>query len=217
MRATGGGAASSRGSRDPAMGELAATVGRGTQEQPLMMAVLQGLTELSMDVADLKGAVYQSYEGPEDWSYVEMGMSYKKVYGKKCQEAKGTKQIVGHVKNYVMAAMFMAHAKDPDVSQQDKDRMEELVGKKLRGQDNKLHIENARQLEELVAHCQTVQGKKQSYINLKMKDTSEAKEVEQLLETALLKKGKRQQDPPPMRAVQRELKNTLMEARKARG
>ena len=157
-----------------AMGSLPATVGKGDYEQPLMMAMLQGMNELALDVADMKGAIYRSWEGPADWSYVTQGISYRKEYGKKRQEAKGTQARVGHVKNYILAAMYMACKADKEVAEEDKKRLEEIIGKFLRDADGKLQLENATNLEHLVAHCQVIQGKKKSYINILMREGDEA-------------------------------------------
>ena len=76
------------------------------------MAVIQGMQGLAMDVQDLKGATYRSWVGPDDWTYVTETLKFRKEYGKMCQQAKGTKTIVGHVKNYVMAGLFMAYKRD---------------------------------------------------------------------------------------------------------
>ena len=123
------------------MGTLPDRVGTGDHEQPLMMAVLQGITELSMDVADLKGAIYnKSYEGPAEWRYLKEAIEYKKSYVKKCQEAKGSGTVVGHAKNYVLAGMYMAYKRDPENSKDKKYRMEELVGKLLRDDGMKLDL-----------------------------------------------------------------------------
>ena len=195
------------------LGNLPERVGMGDHEQPIMMAVLQGITELSMDVADLKGATYESYEGPAEWRYLKEAIDYKKSYGKKCQEVKGSGTVVGHAKNDVLAGMYMAYQRDPENSKEKKDRMEELVGKLLRDDGNKLDLNRARGLEKLVAHCQVIPGKKKSYVNLKMRD-GPGEEVEKLLEEALLREGSRQWDPPPSRSVQRDLKTAMIQARK---
>ena len=86
------------------------------------------------------------------------------------------------------------------------------MGKFLRDADNKLQLDNAHKLEHLVGHCQVIQGKKKSYINILMRD-GDGMEAGELLEMAFSKLGKRQWDPPPGRAVQRELKEALRGAR----
>ena len=195
------------------MGNLPTEVGEGVHSQPLMMAVIQGITELSMDVADLKGATYKSYEGPADWRYIREAVDYKKTYGKRCQEAKGTSKVVGHVKNYVLAGMFMSYKRDPTNSVAEKERMEELIGKLLRDDSGKLDLENSKNLDRLVAHCQVIPGKKKSYVNLKMRE-GDGEEVDRMIEKALLREGARQWDPPPPRAVHKELKNAMTKARR---
>ena len=162
----------------------------------------------------MKGAVYKSWELPVESSYVKVAIEYKKLYGKKCQEAKGTSARVGHVKNYVLAAMFMGYKKDAGNEDRKKERMEQIVGTQLRDDEGQLNIDKAIKLEKLVAHCQVIPGKKKSYVNMLMRD-GEGKEVEELLSEVFEKEGKRQWDPPPSRAVQRELKEALQKARRA--
>ena len=196
-----------------AMGSLPARVGKGEHEQPLMMAVLQGMQDLSMDVQDLKGAIYRSWEGPPEWTYVMKAVEFRKEYGKMCQQAKGTLTRVGHVKNYVLAGMFMAFKQDKQNTPEDQEEMERIIGKKLRDAEGTLQLKLAKDLDELVAHMQVVQAKKACYINLKLRE-GEGKKVEELLEKALAREGKRQWDPPAPKPVLRELKEVQ---RKARG
>ena len=197
------------------MGNLPSRVGTGDHEQPLMAAVLQGMQELTMDVQDLKGVVYRSWEVTRGCSYVAKGIEYRKSYGQRCSECRGSRIRVGHVKNYVLAAMYMAYKADRENAPAKRERMEELVGKKLRGEDGKLDLANAIKLEELVAHLQVVQGAKKSYINIKMRE-GVGREIEELLEEAFARSGERQWDPPPGRKVQKELKDALREARRGR-
>ena len=67
------------GSNGDPMGNLPATLGEGEYERPLMEAILVALRDLSMDVQDLKGAVYMSWELERDSEYVTEGMKMKEA------------------------------------------------------------------------------------------------------------------------------------------
>ena len=129
-----------------------------------------------------------------------------------CQQARGTKTTVGHVKNYVFAGMFMAYKKDKRNTTEVQEEMAALLGKRLRDEDGTLQLRRATRLEGLVAHCQVVQAKRACYVNLLLRE-GEGKKVEQLMERALARDGRRQLDPPMPRPVLRELKEAYLTAR----
>ena len=106
----------------------------------------------------------------------------------------------------------MAYKKDKRNATAEQEEMEELVGKKLRDGNGELQLRLATKLEDLVAHCQGVQAKKACYINLLMRD-GDGKRVEQLMERALGRDGKRQWVLPAPKPVLRELKEAYRTAK----
>ena len=77
----GGSGAGSNADLAAIQGHLPTMVGSGEHAQPLMEAMVQGMRDLAMDVADLKGTMYHSWEGPKDWQYVLKGVTYRQHYG----------------------------------------------------------------------------------------------------------------------------------------
>ena len=76
----GGGSAGDPTLAQTMLGTLPSTVGSGEHEKPILEADLQGMRDLSMDVQDLKGATYLSWELERDSEYVTLGMEYKEQY-----------------------------------------------------------------------------------------------------------------------------------------
>ena len=68
-----------------------------------------------MDVQDLKGALYHSWELEKDSQYITLGMQYKEQYSQDCRENKGKGVDLGHQKNYIFAGLLMAMKKDKDL------------------------------------------------------------------------------------------------------
>ena len=97
------------GTLEAARRALPETIGEGEHQQPLMMGVLQAVRELAHDVQDLKMTAYNYWEGPVDWTYVKMALDYRREYGIACSNARGTSRKVGAVKNYLLAALYMAY------------------------------------------------------------------------------------------------------------
>ena len=199
-----------------ALGNLPATVGKGEFEQPLMEAVLSGMRDLAMEVADLKGAIYHAWEGPPEWDYVTKGIEYRKHYSDQCRAAKGTGTSLGHMKNYVAMGLVMAYRGDKTNSRESNLAMEELVGQRLRNKERKMDLMNARQLADLVAHCQVVKTKKKSFVNILGTNTPEGQRFMTLIEAALEKEGTRQWDPAPSKPVHKDLKIALETAKRHR-
>ena len=142
------------------LGNLPARVGQGDHEQPILQAVLQGMRDLSMDMQDIKGAMYHSWEMPDGCPYVDSAMDYKMNYSEACRKARGTGTNLGHQKNYIMMGIFLAFQADTDNSPKDKQVMEDILGTKLRNEDKKLDLGNAKELADIVAHCQVVKTKR---------------------------------------------------------
>ena len=67
------------------MGNLPAVVGTGEHQKPIMEAVLMGLRDISMDMQEVKGALYFSWELGPDSMYVTKGMEFKEAYSKECR------------------------------------------------------------------------------------------------------------------------------------
>ena len=67
-------------------------------------------------------------------------------------------------------------------------------GEETKGRDGTLQLRSARAPEDLVAHCQVVQAKRACFANL-LKREGGGKKVENLLERARARDGKRQWGP----------------------
>ena len=74
------------------LGNLPTTVGKGEFERPIMEAVLPGVRDLAMGVADLKGTIYHAWEGPPEWEYATKGMKDRKHYSDQCRAFKSMHQ-----------------------------------------------------------------------------------------------------------------------------
>ena len=195
------------------LGNLPVKVGQGDHEQPILEAVLQGMRDLSMDMQDIKGAMYHSWEMPDGSPYVDLAMDYKGIYSEACKKARGTGTNLGHQKNYVMMGIFLAYQADGDNSPKEKEVMEELLGTKLRNADKKLDIGNAKDLADIVAHCQVVKTKRKGFMNILMRGDKGVAAFK-LLEKALDREGHRQWDPPPPKPVHKDLKMAVEQARR---
>ena len=113
-----------------------------------MEAMLVAMRDLAMDVADLKGVVYHAWEGPAEWAYVEKGVEYKKHYSERCREARGTGTRLGHMKNYIAFGMYLAYRGDREAPPEDRKRMGDLVGARVRDTEGKMDLMNAKNLDE---------------------------------------------------------------------
>ena len=91
-------AAGSSGSKE-ILGSLPTTLGEGEHERPMIEAILVALRDLSMDVQDLKGAVYMSWEMERDSVYITEGVKMKEHYSEDCKKSKGQGISLGHQKN----------------------------------------------------------------------------------------------------------------------
>ena len=101
------------------------------------------------------------------------------------------------MKNYIALGMYLAYRGDREVPTEDRKRMGDLVGARVRDVEGKLDLMNAPKLEDLVAYCQAVKTKKKCFINLMGTDTEAGRTWMELMEKALAKEGKRQWDAPP--------------------
>ena len=130
-----------------------------------------GMRDLAMDVQDLKGAVYHSWEMDKDSHYITRGMEWKDYYTQEVRRTKGQGVNLGHMKNYMMTGLYQAYCKDKDAGEAGRKRMQELVGTLARDDNNKIAISKAKNLEHLVAHCQVVRTKKKGFINILLRGT----------------------------------------------
>ena len=195
------------------MGSLPARVGKGEHEKPLLEAMVQGMRDLAMDVTDLKGAFYMSWELPRDPNYVTRGMEYKEAYGKACRDIKGKGQNIGHQKNYVFMGLFIALKEDKDVSEEDQKTLEKIIGSKLRDSTtNTLSLKEVKSISGIIGHCQVVRPEKKGFINLHFKGP-EGMVVQKRMEEAMDREGDRQGDGGPPKPVFRDLEDALAKAR----
>ena len=174
---------------------------------------MMGMRDLSMDMQDIKGAIYKSWELPPDSPYVAKAMDYKQHYSEACRKSRGTGKNLGHQKNYIMMGMFLAHQADKDSHPKEIETLETLFGTKLRNHEKKLDLSNAKELGEAVAHCQVVRTKKKGFINLLMRG-QDGEAAGKILEKALDREGHRQWDPAPARPIHKDLKIALEQARR---
>ena len=193
------------------MGNLPATLGEGEHEKPMMEGILVALRELAIDVQDLKGALYVSWELERDNPYILEGQKMKEHYQAACRQAKGTGTVLGHMKNYCMVGLYAAAKKDPNISAESKATPEQLMGHLLR-KEGRLTLENALAISPHVAYCQVVRTKKKGFINILLRE-GPGKRVMEILAPALDAAGKRQTDAGVPKPIFKEIKDTLLQAR----
>ena len=196
-----------------ALGNLPTTLGTGEHERPLMEAMMMGMRDLSLGVQDLMGLVVESWELNRDPPYVEKAMEYKDRYFKDCKANRGKGVDLGHMKNYVFLAMYLAHKMDPDGTQEEKDAMEEMIGKNMRNGEGSLDIGNVKTLAPMVSYCQITRTAKKGFLNMTLRG-EEGMRVKTILDKALARAGKRQWDSPMNRPIHKDIKQGLDEARK---
>ena len=196
-----------------ALGNLPTTLGTGEHERPIMEAVMMGMRDLSLGVQDLMGVVVESWELNRDSPYVEKTMEYKDRYFKDCKANRGKGVDLGHMKNYVFLALYLAHKVDPDGTQEEKDAMEEMIGRKMRNSEGSLDIGNVKTLAPMVSYCQITRTAKKGFLNMTLRG-EEGMRVKTILDRALARAGKRQWDSPMNRPIHKDIKNGLDAARK---
>ena len=198
------------------LGNLPKTLGEGEHERSIMEGILVALRDLSMDVQDLKGAMYMSWETDRDTPYIAEGMKMKEQYTEDCRKVRGQGVSLGHVKNYCMLGIFVAAKKDPNITEEQKQKLEELMGKHLRNGQGRLSTDNVLGIAHLVAYCQVVRTKKKGFINILMREGA-GKECMEILARALDWAGKRQWDSTVPKPIFKEIKDALGQARKGAG
>ena len=209
-----GGGASSAGTPDLAsiLGNLGTTVGSGEHEKPILEAVLQGMRDLSMDVQDLKGAVYQSWELERDSQYISQGMTYKEQYSQDCRENKGKGVDLGHQKNYIFAGFLMAMKTDKDLGPEGLAQVNALL-EKMRDTKGDLNLARVKSICHLVAHCQVVRTKKKGFVNILLRGP-EGELLMQHLDKAFNRDGKRQWDPTVPKPIHKDLKMAILDSKR---
>ena len=195
------------------LGNLPTTLGEGEHERPLMEAMMLGIRDLSLGVQDLMGVVVESWELQRDSPYVEKAMELKDRYFKDCKANRGKGIDLGHMKNYVFLSLYQAHRADQQGTQEERDTMEELIGKKVRNSEGSLDIGNVKSLAPMVSYCQITRTQKKGFLNLTLRGDDGLK-VKAILDRALARAGKRQWDSPMSRPIHRDIKNGLDAARK---
>ena len=196
-----------------ALGNLPATLGEGEHERPIMEAMMLGMRDLSLGLQDIVGVTVESWELSRDSPYVEKSMEWKDRYFKDCKANRGKGVDLGHMKNYVFLALFLAHKADKDGTQEEKDTMEELIGKKVRNSDGALDVGNVKALAPMVSYCQIVRTAKKGFLNITLRG-EEGMKVKAILDRALGRAGKRQWDSPMQKPIHKDIKNGLDAARK---
>ena len=141
--------------------------------------------------------------------------TYRGHWSDKCREAKGTGTVVGHMKNFVALGLYLAAKSDPNADRADKKGLQDLLRPRVCTGDVP-DLMKAKNLEDLVAHCQVTKTKNKCFVNLMGQDTQDGKLFLELMEKCLAKSGKRQFDPAPPQPVHKDLKIALAEARKKR-
>ena len=208
-----------------AMGKLPVQIGEADYKQPLLMGVLQAITETARDLNDLKMTVVKSYEGPVQWSYPAAAKKCQQTYAEYGKEVKGSRINLGPAKNYCFAGLIIAMLEDNQVAAQDKTDAKTILRNRIfektaaagGGQKEKLVLKESKKLADLVSYCSVNQGKKQSYINIAYTEHPEAKKMEEIMTRAFLNTGWRQWDTAPLKPIHRELRDTMRAARKGAG
>ena len=224
MGAEGSGSGGGTGSNGM-KGRLGDTVGEGDFEQPLMMGVLQAVTEMARDVAELRQAVVRSYEGPTNWSYVQSGKACQQSYFEQANKIKGNGISMGPVRNWTAVGVVTAFLQDNTRSKDEKAQMRALLrGRVLEsytdpatgGQKEKVVLAKAQKMGELICFCQVTAGVRKSYVNVMCQDSEAGSAMKKLLDAALLNEGSRQYDTAPLKPIHRDLRSALQTA-KGRG
>ena len=99
--------------------------------------------------------------------------------------------------------------------EEDKTRMEELLGKHIRNADGRLSTERALEIANMVAYCQVVRIKK-GFTNLLMW-TGHRVAAAQILASIFDRQGKRQTDPSVPKPIFKEIKDALATAGRTGG
>ena len=115
-----------------------------------------------------------------------------------------------------MLGLYAALRKDTSVKEEDKTRMEELLGKHLRDAEGRLPTERALEIAGMVAYCQIVRTKKKGFINLLMR-TEHGVAAAHILAAIFDEQGKRQTEPSVPKPIFKEIKEALAAARRTSG
>ena len=117
------------------------------------------------------------------------------------------------MKNYVFLGLYLAHQADKDAGAEEKEAMEELVGKKIRNTERQLDISMVKNLAPLVSHCQVARSKKKGFLNILLRG-EEGLKIKTFWDKAFLREGTRQWDPTVGKPIHKDIKLGLEEARK---
>ena len=164
-----------------------------------------------MEVQDMKGVLLESWEMDRESPYVGKTMDMKELYQRHCRERKG--EDLGHMKNYLMMGLYMAHKTDTGATPEEQQVMDEVLGNRLKNSQGNYDVNNARCLADVTAYLGVTRTKKKGFINLQLRG-EEGLKVNAVLGRAFARVGKRQWDSPMARPIQNDVKKGLEEARK---
>ena len=167
------------------------------------------MRELAMKVQDVEDMLYESWEGPVDWPYVQKALQIKKDYGLQCQRAAGTK--VGNIKNHLLMGVLLACLEDNQVSLEVRRELDAILGPKYRTEGI---CTTAHKVHKLIGHLTVAQGKKATYMTIGVKG-EEGRRMYALLRQGITILGKEQEDPPIATPVFKDLKMAERAARAA--
>ena len=204
------------------LGGLPAMIGEGEFEQPLMMGVLQAITETARDVTEMKQALITSFEGPVQWAYPARAKQFLSAFGDLARQVRGTGVNLGPPKNYAALGLLLAYLEDKQCLADNKEIVKAALRKRgalaKKGETEEIVIRKAVELQDIVLYCQVHIAKARSFINIHFEMSEEGQAIKDLLFAALMVEGKRQYETAPLKPVHRELRTALERAKgKGRG
>ena len=205
----------SSGSVRDFMGALPPEVGTGDYRRPLMEGVLQGMKDLALDVQEMKAVVIQTWELERGSEYVKKAMEMKEAYVQEARSVKGQGVDLGHMKNWVFVGLWLAMLKDRDVSTADMEEVNRQVGELVKV-DGRVMMRRAKEVARLVAYCQVTRTPKKAFLNIAFVQGSAQERLQIIFERVMQREGVRRYDVAPLKPMQRELNEALMEGRKDR-
>ena len=210
MAESGGGRA--RTDMAAAFGKAPATIGEGDYQQPIVGAMLQGMTYLAEDVKELRGINIQSYEGPASWNYAVRAKQAQVLYGEHCRKAKGSGVVVGDVENYAFVGLMDVMVGDARVSDEVKKVIKEHIAQKVMV-NGEPSMEKSKEVAEYVGACKATVTKSKSFIDVNLRGQAGLTILAEL-DRILRLDGKRQWDPTPSKPVFKGLKSAMQEMRR---
>ena len=137
----------------------------------------------------------------------------KEVYLAKCKEVRGKGVDLGNIRNYLFMGLYLQMKEDKDMSREEMQVMEEIVGKKLRDATGTLDVVKAKNLADLVSHCSIVRTKKKGFVNVAMRRTEEGDKVKTIIRNTMAREGTLQKEVLHSAPVHGDLREALRKAR----